>query len=150
VIGYPLFVCLFVCTWCTSGIKSKMQDPVTLLVTEGELVAITFFFSRKCVMSKGWPNWLESIQKCQSYGNSTIKVQRTLLIAGAWKEGQKRIKFRYVSSHEANKRNLVRFKLLLSNIYPSDPFTMNLITEWFRKHSAAFVESCDFEKCIYI
>jgi Reverse transcriptase (RNA-dependent DNA polymerase)/Zinc knuckle len=141
VTGYSVFL-----NGAPIAAKSKMQEAVTLSVTEAELVAATHCFQEMLYVKKV----VESI-------GIKVKMPMTLKVdnkgakdfINSWSVGgrTRHIDVRYLFLREAKEKNLVKIEWISSKINPSDLFTKNLNNELFKRHSTEFVRNDDVVKC---
>jgi hypothetical protein len=122
--------------------KSKMQEAVTLSVTEAELVAATHCYQEMLYVKKV----LESIKisvKMPMILRMDNKGAKDLI--NNWSVGGRtcHIDVCYLFLRKAKERNMVKIEWISSQNNPSDLFTKNLSIELFKKHSSVFGETLD-------
>ena len=119
--------------------KSKMQDSVTLSVTEAELVAAThcaqeMLYVKKVIESIGLKVELPMKLKVDNKGAKDW--------VNGWGVGgrTRHIGVRFLYLRELKEKNIAVVEWIKSEINQSDLFTKNLNNELFRKHSDVFCE----------
>jgi hypothetical protein len=122
--------------------KCKMQEAVTLSVTEAELVAATKCYQEMLYVKKV----LESIKisvKMPMILRMDNKGAKDLI--NNWSVGgrTRHINVHYLFLCEAKEKNMVKIEWISSQNNPSDLFTKNLSIELFKKHSSVFGDKLD-------
>jgi hypothetical protein len=119
--------------------KSKMQEAVTLSVTEAGLVAATtciqeMMYTKNIVESMG----LKVKSPMELYeDNKGVKD----LINGWSVTGRTRhIEVHYFFLHKLKKEGIAKVEWIKSNSNPSDLFRKNLNIELFEEHSKRFIQ----------
>ena len=122
-----------------AAMKSRMQDEVTLSVTEAELVAAThcvqeMLYVKKLVESMELKVKLPMVLYVDNKG---VKD----LINGWSVSGRTRhVDVRYFFLRGLKEKGIAKFEWIRSNINPSDLFTKNLKTELFEEYLRKFVQ----------
>jgi hypothetical protein len=117
--------------------KSKMQEAVTLSVTEAELVAATHCYQEMLYVKKV----LESIKisvKMPMVLRMDNKGAKDLI--NNWSVGgrTRHIDVPYLFLRETKEKNMVKIEWISSKSNPSDLFTKNLSIDLFKKNSLVF------------
>ena len=119
------------------AVKSRMQESVTLSVSEAELVAAThcyqeMLYVKKVVETIGIKVNMPMILKVDNKGAKDF--------INNWSVGGRtcHIDVCYLFLREAKEKNMVRIDWVSSKNNPSDLFTKNLNIELFKKHSAVY------------
>jgi hypothetical protein len=122
--------------------KSKMQEAVTLSVTEAELVAATHCYQEMLYVKKVLALIKISV-KMPMILRMDNKGAKDLI--NNWSVGGRtcHINVHYLFLHKAKERNMMKIEWILSQSNPSDLFTKNLSIDLFKKHSSAFGEKLD-------
>jgi len=133
VTGYSVFL-----NGAPVATKSRMQEAVTLSVTEAELVAAThcyqeMLYVKKVIESIGLHVKLPMVLKVDNKGAKDF--------LNNWSVGgrTRHIDVRYLYLREAKEKNMLKIEWTSSKNNPSDLFTKNLNMELFKKHSATFI-----------
>jgi hypothetical protein len=117
--------------------KSKMQESVTLSVTEAELAATTHCAQEMLHVKKV----LESIElKVQMPMKLMVDNKGAKDWINGWSVGGRtcHIDICFLYLCELKKKNIAIIKWMRSDINQSDLFTKNLNNELFKKHSDIF------------
>jgi hypothetical protein len=130
--GYSVFL-----NGAPIAMKSKMQDVVTLSVTEAELIAAThciqvMVYVKKVIESIGLEVELSMIIEVDNKGAKDLMNN--------WSVGgrTRHIDIRYFYIRELKQRNTVKIEWISSEQNCSDLFTKNLGNELFEKHSNVY------------
>jgi len=121
------------------AMKSKMQEAVTLSVTEAELVAATqcmqeMLYIKKMIETLGMKVKLLMTLEVDNKGAKDLM--------DGWSVGgrTRHIDVRYFFLRELKEKGIAKVEWVQSQNNPSDLFTKNLNSEMFRKHSRVFVK----------
>jgi hypothetical protein len=121
------------------AMKSRMQDAVTLSVTEAELVAATqciqeMMYVKKLIESVGLKVQLPMVLYVDNKGVKDL--------INGWSVGgrTRHIDVRYFFLRELKEKGIAKVEWVRSNNNPSDLFTKNLNIELFEVHAKKFVQ----------